>query len=63
MFVLFAKPVIVAAMDDANVVTLANWFRFKMKSWAWLAAALRSLEFVISTYLEEAGQVRAVNLA
>jgi len=34
VFVLFAKPAIVAAMDDVNVVALANWFRFKMKSWA-----------------------------
>jgi hypothetical protein len=32
VFVLFAKPVMVAAIDDVNVVALANGFRFKMKS-------------------------------
>jgi hypothetical protein len=32
VFVLLARPLIVAAMDDINVVALANWFRFRMKS-------------------------------
>ncbi len=63
MFVLFAKPVMIAAMEDVSVVALASWSRFKMKSYVWLASTSRSLGFIVSTYLEEAGQVRAVNLA
>jgi hypothetical protein len=49
----------VAAMDDVNIVALSSWFRFRMKSCGWLAAAPRRLEFAISTYLEKAGQVGA----
>lgn len=60
VFVLLAKPVMVAAMDDVNVVALASLFRFRTKSYGWLAAAPRRLEFAISTYLEKAGQVGAV---
>jgi hypothetical protein len=58
VFVLLAKPVMVAAMDDVNAVALlASWFRFRTKSYGWLATAPRRLEFAISTYLEIAGQV------
>src|ERR1700728_4238533 len=63
VFVLPAKLVMVAVMDDVNVVALANWFRFKMKSCGGLATAPRSLKPAISTHLEKVCQIRAVNLA